>query len=143
VLVKENQSAYVYNPPRPSRWPAIALGLAASGICCLALLKLLPGIELAARGQPTPVAVGAQPPSTLANIRADSEQSVLLANKEEATSSPVFTRDARAMIKRAPDARRRQAKKSHRRGVSPATYSPHYGPFWGNYSRRSNGWSFN
>jgi hypothetical protein len=43
VLVKENQSACVYNPPQRRRWPAIALGLGASGICCLALLKLLPG----------------------------------------------------------------------------------------------------
>ena len=145
MLVRENQSAYVYNPPRRSRWPAIALGLAASGICCLVLLKLLPGIELAARGQPTRVAMGAQPSSTLANIQADPEQSVLLANTEEATSSPVFTRDTRAMIKRAPEARHRQAKKSHRRSASSvATYSRHYGLFWGNYGRsRGNGWSFN
>jgi len=127
VLVKENQSAYVYHAPRRRRWPVIALGLAAGGICCLALLKLLPGIGLAARGQPTPVAMGAQASATFANIQGDQEQSVLLANTEDATSSPVFTRDAHAIIKPSPDARRRQAKKSHRRRASAvATYSRHY-----------------
>src|SRR5262245_2533559 len=48
-------------------------------------LRLLPGIELVAHSQPTPVAVGARPSSTLANIQVDREQSVLLGNTDDAT----------------------------------------------------------